>query len=107
MGGHFAVKDGYSTLKALCGIESRIYNQHHLNWRLGLGGTFHYIANVKGTVEYEDLAEGLLGLLVKTGVDIHFITLDLNMEYGFSNLLQSMDKSKPVSIGLELGLNFR
>lgn len=107
LGGHFAVKNGYSTLKALCGLETRLYSHDHLNWRLGLGATFHYIANVKGTVEYEDLSEGLLGLQLKTGMDLHFITLDLSVEYGFSNLLEDGVKSKPLSMGLELGFNFR
>lgn len=106
-GGHFAVKNGYSSLKALCGLESRLYSHRHLNWRLGLGCTFHYVANVKGTVEFEDLSDGLLGLQLKTGIDLHFVTLDLSAEYGFSNLLQDSEKSKPFSIGLELGFNFR
>ena len=72
-----------------------------------LGCTFHYVSNVKGTVEFEDLSDGLLGLQLKTGIDLHFVTLDLSAEYGFSNLLQDSEKSKPFSIGLELGFNFR
>ena len=102
----FRVTHGYEVLKVVCGIESRIVSRDKFNWRFGAAGAFNFIAGVSGDVQFSDMAGGLPGLNLSTGVDISFLSIDLALEPGFIDFKKSVPDSKPFMMMLTAGLNF-
>lgn len=102
----FKVINGYDLLKVTCGIEGRIHESRNFNWRLAAMGAFSFVSGVKGTVLFEDLASGIFGVHLTTGIDISILSLDLAFEPGLTDFLKDVDDTKPFMMMLTLGFHF-
>ncbi len=102
----FKVEDGYDMLKGLCGIETRLINLYKLKWRLGASGSFTFIPNVLGGVQFADLHDGLFGINVSTGIDILFLGIDISLEQGLGDFLSTQSNTKPLTLMLTIGAHF-
>jgi hypothetical protein len=80
-------------------VGYKIINSDFLNWRVELGPVASFVVNKKvknfddltGPVESASFNTASWLIMVGTGIDVLFFTLDIRYEYSFNSLLKNVD----------------